>query len=376
MDKDKNTIGPDENQVPSTEDIISKQNNSESNNEPSKRPVVWLVIFNITVSLILALSIVVTSFLGLSAYLFRDMKYNATFPETDNHEELGIDPGVVEKLPPVDIINIALFGIDNKPSLSDKNAPIAGRSDSIIILSINSTDNTVKMASILRDSFVPIDFKEGTRKDKINEAYKSGGPKLAVKTLNQSFGLDISEYASVGMYQLISIVDYLGGIYININEQERMDINNYIGVKEGDPNYLADSDRVLVNGQQALAYVRNRTADSDIYRAKRQQFVLQSIFSIIKSRPKTELPNTIQFLLGTAETSLSYTQIISVAPIIWESNLKIETINIPGNYTSDIGDIEAVGGLFPEYGDKWLWIYDLDKATDFMHKWIYGTTLK
>ncbi len=379
---------------------------NETNNEPSKkRPVVWLVVFNTVVSLILVFCIFATGVLGFSAYLFQDMHYDATFPNSDNYEDLGIDPDIFGPPPVTDtdkdkdsttstdkitdadkdkdkdnnkdtdknvvirdkITNIVLFGIDNKYIVNNTNQNgDSNRSDAIIIVSVNETKKTVKMTSVLRDSWVPIDFPDGKRYDKINGAYKVGGPILAVKTLNQNFGLDITEYASIGLDRFDELIDYLGGIDVTITQEEMTYINLYTYSKEGDENYLSSYGKVRLNGIQAIAFSRNRDLGSDTERVKRQQAVVQAIFQKIKSNPVTELPQTIRTMLGMITTSLSYDEIAKLLPIALENGLKIEKTTLPGD------NIPAQGDIFDDTGGLWVWKYDLEEAKKFMRKWVYG----
>ena len=381
---------------------------NEINNEsPQKRPVVWLVLFNTVVSLILIICIFITGVLGFSAYLFQDMHYDTDFPNTDNHEALGIDPDILGKPPIIDtdtdkepdsstdknadkntdknadkntdknndknviirdkITNIVLFGIDNK-YLVDNTAQNgdSNRSDAIIIVSINETKKTVKLTSVLRDSWVPIDFPDGKRYDKINGAYKAGGPTLAVRTLNQIFGLDITEYAAIGIDRFDELVDYIGGIDVTITQEEMTFINLFTYSKEGDENYLSSYGKVRLNGTQAIAFSRNRDLGSDTERVKRQQLVVQAIFQKIKSNPIGELPQTIRTMLGMIKTSLSYDEIAELLPITLENDLKIEKTSLPGD------NIPAHGDIFDDTDELWVWKYDLEEAKKFMRKWVYG----
>ncbi len=102
-------------------------------------------------------------------------------------EELGISNADEHS---DDIVNIALFGIDTTSS------NFIGRSDAIVILTIDKKHKDVKLSSVMRDAYVEI---EGHGTDKINHAYAFGGAQLAVKTLNQNFGLDINEYVSINL---------------------------------------------------------------------------------------------------------------------------------------------------------------------------------
>lgn len=191
------------------------------------------------------------------------------------------------------ITNIALFGIDDEGG--------QGRSDSIMILTIDELHKKLKLTSIMRDSYIEIPGREG--KDKINHAYAFGGAELAIKTLNQNFGLNIKDFMAVKMESLPVIVDKLGGVDINIQEDEVDFING------------VDSSGVYnLNGEQALAYARIRYTDGgDARRTERQRNILNSIFEKLKLTPIEEYPNIIGEFLPYIQTSLGTGEVLSMA---------------------------------------------------------------
>ena len=103
------------------------------------------------------------------------------------------------------IVNIALFGLDAREDTD------SGRSDVVMVLSVDKRHHTLKLTSILRDSEVAI---EGYGYDKITHAYAYGGPELAIKSINQNFNLDIKNYVTVNFHQMAEIVDALSLIHI------------------------------------------------------------------------------------------------------------------------------------------------------------------
>ena len=128
-----------------------------------------------------------------------------------NEDNLGIDKAVDEKLSKYDgIANIALFGID-APEGTD------GRSDAIMIATVDKIHNKLKLTSIMRDSYVDI---QGHGKDKINHAYAFGGHELALKTLNENFDLNLKDFATVNFSSLPKIIDSVGGMDLNIRQDE------------------------------------------------------------------------------------------------------------------------------------------------------------
>ena len=348
--------------------FADKDSVTENKETPKKRPVGLLVAFNVVVSLILAVSLFITGVLGALAYLFRDMQLDVHFSEKP--EDLGITEEIIEKLPEESgIVNIALFGIDNKKKFEGNSKRVKGRSDSIIILSIDSNKKTVKLTSILRDSWVPIERTSGTKNYKINTAYAYGGPQLAVKTLNQNFNLNIKDYATVGLYQMATIIDYVGGIDLTITEKERVQINR-CAIDNKLVKQVKTAGKVHLTGEQAMGYASIRYIDGDDRRAQRHQKVLAAMLQEVKKKPITEYPALLRKILGQVETSMTFDELINYTALVADSELKLETTIIPGS------NIPYKRGVFSDTRGGWVWKYDLEVASDFIHTWIYGEETK
>lgn len=353
-----------------TEDNVSYGATTEQEAPNKKRPTAFIITFNIVVSLILALSIIATAALGMLAYVFRDMKQSVDFPDPNDFENLGISSEIVESLPKDDdIINIALFGIDNKNKFEQKpDKSIAGRSDTIIVLSVNKTKKTIKLASVLRDSWVPVEINGADRYCKINSAYEYGGALLAVKTLNRHFGLNIADYVTVSVYQLKAVIDKIGGIEVEVSEKERAYINQNLWTAYDPVDPIEKSGLVHLNGGQALVYARIRKIDGEVSRTQRQQEVIFAMLKKILSKPVTQYPELLQSVLSYVETSLTYDEILSYTAFALDKELKLYNITVPG------GTVEAERGVFDDTNGLWVYKYDLKKAQEFFREWIYGTT--
>lgn len=187
------------------------------------------------------------------------------------------------------IKNIALFGLDSRSS------DFRGQSDVTMILTVDNRHGAIKMTSILRDSLVNIEGENfsGEHVDwnsKINAAYAVGGPELAIRTLNQNYGLRIEDYVTVNFVNMAAIVDAFGGVEMEVTAEEIEEINlnlrnlyweveqqkqQDIAVGTYDElNYpiILDSDYMsatgdvatyLLNGNQAVSYGRIRNIGND-----------------------------------------------------------------------------------------------------------------
>ncbi|MEN8078575.1 LCP family protein [Clostridioides difficile] len=208
--------------------------------------------------------------------------------------DIGITNEVEEKLSEYSdsVINIALFGIDAEDGK-------AGRSDSIIIATIDSTHKKLKLTSIMRDSYVAI---EGHGNDKINHAYAFGGAQLAIKTLNENFDLNIDNFVAVNFTTLPEIINMLGGVTIDITSEE---VSHIPGIDTAGTYTLT--------GEQALAYSRIRYATGgDYVRTDRQRTVLSKVFEKVLSINVTQYPSLLSEILPMVQTNLDYSQILNL----------------------------------------------------------------
>lgn len=246
------------------------------------------------------------------------------------------------------IINIAIFGM----SISQVGGIDTDRSDMNLIVSIDQDNNRVCLTSVLRDSKVPI---EGHDPQKINAAYKYGGATLAIKTLNQNFHLNIANYITVNFESLLEIVDYFGGVEIELTEDEAAYIGG--GLTAG---------KHLLDGETALEYASIRYIDSDYYRASRQQTVILALLQKVAALPKTSYPEAVNKLMGTLESSMTASVLLSLIDCIDISTVQLVTNTIPDkNYETDLwGGIDSTG--------SWVYEYDIDEAAKRIHRIIYG----
>ena len=247
------------------------------------------------------------------------------------------------------IINIALYGVDSR----DQN--FKGRSDAIMIASINSRTGKIKLISVARDTYVSVPEH---KKTKINHAYSYGGPELAIRTLNENFDLNITDYITVNFESLAGLIDEMGGVMIDVTEQEREQVNAYL--LEGEP--LQETGYVCLNGPQAVSYARIRKIDSDSMRAARQREVLSALFETAKGISSVNYPSYVKKFLPMVETSLSNEEILRIAAVgLKGSDLVLEQAAFPNDYLQARG--ETIGGV-------WYYVYDLEQAADMLRQYI------
>ena len=289
---------------------------------------------------------------------------------TKDPDALGISSSAISD---PQITNIALFGLDSR---EDSNT---GRSDVVMILSVDKRHHTLKLTSILRDSEVAID---GYGYDKITHAYAYGGPKLAIKTLNQNFNLDIKNYVTVNFYQMAEIVNAFGGVDMELTADEVYQLNeNLWNLSQENPGKIVSADFIPniygeidlingpyedgtyhLNGNQAVAYARIRHIDSDDVRASRQQQVLNALLDSLKKKNIFQYPGLIRKVSTMCETSLNVGDMMGLMPIVF-GGLNLETLSIPG-------EEEQAYGVTLESG-AWAYEYDLTAASQHISRFIY-----
>lgn len=310
-----------------------------------KKKKTGLIIFFIIIVLIIGAGVYAGSYIAgkLSALNIEEIDTS----ELDANEELYEEVSdTLSKEEFENIITFALFGTDSR----DTNNMSAGRSDSIIIASINTNTQTVKLISIPRDTYVSVD---GYGKTKINHAYAYGGAKLAIKTINQNFGLDITEYATIDFSGLIHIINKIGGIQLKITKSEMDYINTYsvVPYKISGNEYKALSNygTVTLTGEQALAHSRNRTtgAGTDFNRAERQRDVLEAMMKKLAKMGSSKLLNMSDTLLREVRTNINVMNYVGkLTDIILNSSKyfsNLISIQIP---STEYGKGQTINGTY------------------------------
>lgn len=204
--------------------------------------------------------------------------------------------------------NILLIGNDSRSNAED------GRSDAMILLSISSKTNTIHMTSLLRDIYVDIPGHDGNR---LNAAYAYGGPELLMETLEENFDISVNRYMLVNFQAFAALVDAVGGVDIEVTNEEVQYINGYLveynqieGRAEG-TDYLDTSlsGKIHLNGPQALAFCRNRFIGSDFARTERQRKVLSAIFDKAPMAMLTNGGELMEGLLNNLTTNLTTSEL-------------------------------------------------------------------
>lgn len=207
-----------------------------------------------------------------------------------------------------DIVHIALFGVDRR------NQKDLGRSDAMLIATLDFKHDKVKLTSLMRDIYVPI---EGHGHTKLNHAYAYGGAELAIKTINQNFGTDIRDYVTVDFFTLENIIDAIGGVELEVKEEEVPFINHFMGetarIQNKEVVPLLKGGVQRLNGMQAVSFARIRSVgNGDFERTDRQRQVLSAILQEVKRQGSTAIPSLFLKISPHIETSLDQGTILSL----------------------------------------------------------------
>ena len=236
--------------------------------------------------------------------------------------------------------NILLLGVDQR--MQDESC----RSDTMIICSINTETSEVKLTSLMRDmavEFTELGANNGTYR--LNAANYFGGPELTMRTINQLLGMNIEKYVLVNFTGFTQICEALGGIEMDITQEEMEQINHnaygqYQIAKENgwdESNLISTNhdlteygENVHLNGRQALAYARIRKIDSDWERTNRQRKVLVAMMEKMRGTNAMQLLQLGMTLQQYVETNMTLEEIITIADKVLNSGLDgAETMVLP-----------------------------------------------
>ncbi|MGN1051506.1 MAG: LCP family protein, partial [Acutalibacteraceae bacterium] len=198
------------------------------------------------------------------------------------------------------IKNVVFFGRDTD---SD-----SGRSDCMMLISIDSNTGKIKQTSFMRDTYINI---PGYGYNKMNAAYAFGGPELAVKTIEQNYGIKIDNYVATSFKTFKEVINALGGVDVNITSDEAGYINWQIGKNgQGSVGYVSTAGGVThLNGQQALWLCRDRGGNgysgNDFTRTSRQRRVIRSLITTYKNYTPDKVLATLKVLIKYVDTDLS-----------------------------------------------------------------------
>ena len=248
----------------------------------------------------------------ISGYLYLNSKLSQMQQVEIDENNLNVADQVEQQLS--GYRNIAIYGVDSR----DSDLGEGNRSDCIIIASINNDTKEINLVSVYRDTYVDI---EEYGLDKITHAYSYGGPELALKTLNENLDLNVKEFVTVSFDAVADAVDALGGVEIDVEENEVKYINGYARAMANgnkiDVVQISEPGTQKLNGIQAVAYARIRyTEGGDYKRTERMRTVIEAMFEKLKTKRIGEINELADQILPEVYTNIDTNEVISLAPTI------------------------------------------------------------
>jgi LCP family protein required for cell wall assembly len=249
-----------------------------------------------------------------------------------------------------DRVNVLLLGVDRRPS---EKCPC--RTDTMILVSLDSKNATAGAITIPRDLYVPI---PGVGDYRINQAnfygdlykYPGGGPALAKRTVEYNFGRRVHFYVLVDFNGFRRVVDALGGIDVDV--PRAIDDPEYPDENFGYKPIHIPAGRVHMNGEMALQYARARHSDSDFGRSRRQIQVLMAIRDkALRLDLLSKLPALVRSMWGVVETDMTPQDVLALAPLAAKVKTEnIKTATIDQTMTVEFRTSTGADVLWPDRG--------------------------
>ena len=250
--------------------------------------------------------------------------------------------------------HILLIGIDARPGQK------SGRSDTMLLLTIDAKNKCMKLTSFMRDLYVEI---PGNKNNRLNSAYVFGGPELLIKTLKKNFGVKVNYYAAVNFSLLADLIDQIGGLTLNIESEKQMKHINLVikednvvlkkaypdrGIQTQD-NLLTQTGEQLLNGRQAQAYARYRKGSSDFQRTERQREVILKAIEKVHGMSMIDIGKLAMANLEQVSTNLTVADILRLAPAVFQlKDAEVKQIRIPVDNGYKSKTISQMAVLVPD----------------------------
>ena len=274
-----------------------------------------------------------------------------------------------QKLHSKNVINCLLCGVDTEEG-SD------GRTDAMILVSLNKKKKTVSLVSFMRDSYTYMDINGQDRWYKINSAYNWGGAATLVQTIEDNYKIEIDNYITVDFDTFPKLIDALGGLELDVEEYEARYIRRTSSHKK-----FPFGEGVKLNGQQVLIYsrIRHSDADGDLSRTRRQRKIVTALIEKAKSASVGQLNNMMNLVLPYVQTNYRRSQILALGTQAllqdWMS-YEIGQISCPILVSDD--ETEVLTGkdsyIMTGYGSvqEFVWIVDYQLDARRVQQALYG----
>ena len=238
------------------------------------------------------------------------------------------------------ITNVLLIGVDAR----DLDEPC--RSDSMIVATIDNNHKKVKLTSLFRDTLVDI---PGHGEAKLNSAYMLGGPELLMETVKETYNINIDKYIIINFWGFEAIVDYIGGIEVDVKDYQLEELNKYIGESTGGNDCPVEEAGIqTLNGKQALSYARIRYNVGDEYeRTDRQREVIFKVIEKLQNTKPSKYLGIMNTMLEYIRTNIDPLEALNMAYTIYKfPSLEMEQLQMPIVALSETRNYKDLGSVF------------------------------
>ncbi len=332
----------------------------------------WLKVLLWVLSVILIVVVGITTY---ADYLYSRMNFEKEEEVVKKEEQFEIeedeDTSGLEEVNPEDIswnntksvrkednvINILIAG---EEGINDDR----GRTDAILIGTLNLDAKSIKLTSLMRDTYVQI---PGYSDNKLNAAYHNGGMPLLEDTIEKNFNLEIDGYALVDFDAFETIIDRIGGVQIKLSQQEAAYLNrtNYITHTWNRTLY---GGTVTLNGDQALGYARvryvsNGSESGDFGRTQRHRILLTAVYNKMMEKSLTEILGFLPEILTLVTTNITKEQCMEyITNLVNMGKAELETLRLPVEGAYKLTSVRGMSVVLPQ---------NLQKNIIALHDFIY-----
>lgn len=313
--------------------------------------------------IILIIIALIAAGIGVYGYKFIDDQIKKLDYVNTSNKDIGINSRVASQLS--DYQSIAFLGVDHEENEDPNNA----RSDAIIVMTINKKTGKVAITSLMRDTYLPMLYSDKATEilHKATHAHSYGGPVNTITMLNKSLDLNIDKFVVFSWEAVVDLVDSMGGITVEIEENELADLNETsvgtaLATEHENYNKVTKAGTQTIDGVTAATYCRIRqTSGGDQGRTSRMRKVLTAVFNDLKSNPK-KLVSMGDKVFPQIKTNMDTNDILALAPILLKMNIE-QSVLFPYNY---------YGGIVNE-AKGWIAVpTTLEENVKKLHKELFG----
>lgn len=277
-----------------------------------RKRLFWFVVFPV-----LLIAIVSSAYGG---YLYKKAEQVFSKAFFDDRGKSNLRDKRVD--PTKDNVSVLFIGVDTSEK---RGIEQNGRSDALMLATLNRKEKSIKLLSIPRDSYVYI--REVGYETKINHAHSYGGPRATIETVEDLLEIPVDYYVRLDFEAFMEVVDALGGIEVEVpytfTEQDSKDRANAIRLEKGLQH---------LNGEEALALARTRKKDSDIERGKRQQEIIKAIIKKASSGSSIlKYDDVIEAIGSHMKTNMTFDEMKAFIDYGISRDLTVETLTIEGS---------------------------------------------